>query len=776
MAKEKTFLPPTAKSAGKTKTLASNPDDGGGKASSHPDNEWNLEASHIKTESNDPLLGALVAVSRFFGRPYTPESLKAGLPLQNNRLSPDLFTRAAARAGLSARVTQREYSKIPEMVLPVVLLLKNGDACVLVSRSKSGRKAVVIFPETGTGSMEITKTELMDRYTGYVIFIKPEFQYKHRAEPLVPHFTKSWFWGTLRHFWPTYSQVILAACLINLFALASPLFVMNVYDRVVPNQALETLWVLAIGICLIFSFDFLLKTLRAYFLNNAGKRADILLSSRIFEQVLNLKLHSRPTSSGEFANRLREFETLREFFSSATMVAIVDLPFIFLFLYVIYIIGGVVVLAPAVAIPIVILSGIIIQLPLRRMVAQNAEEKSHKHGIIMETVAALDTVKSLGAESRMQSDWERFVGKAAKSSLSTQNVSSIGINFATMIMQLVTVGVIILGIGQIIDGMLTVGGLIACTIIAGRAMAPLGQVAGILARLNQSLSALKGLNEIMALPVERPAGKRFLSRPDVKGSIELQDVSFAYPGAEVLALHKVSFKIAAGEHVAIVGPVGCGKTTISRLIGGLYEPTEGAVLLDGTDIRQIDPADVRHAIGSVMQDVILFQGSVRDNIAISVPHADDAMILKASQLAGAHDFISQHPQGYDLLVGERGQLLSGGQRQFIALARALLPNPPVLLLDEPTSMMDNHTEALFTSRLKHVIGDKTVVAISHRTELLSLTERVIVMAQGKVVADGPRAKILGTGQKPQPGTARSQPVVKTTTTPGKPTKPKPTKP
>lgn len=705
---------------------------------------WSVSVKDVDNEAADPLLGALVLLTKHYGRPHSVNSLRSGLPLQDKRLTPALFVRAAARAGLSARVNRRELQEIPDMVLPAVLLLKGRDACVLLRRfEKDGvQMAEVAFPQSGGGADITPMKKIEHLYEGYAVFVKPDFGLKHRAESKDTKSAGDWFWDTMLKFWPTYSQVLLAAVLINLFALASPLFVMNVYDRVVPNHAEETLWVLALGVSIVIFFDFMLKTLRSYFVDNTGKRIDVLLSSKIFRQVLNIKMHARPDSSGAFANRLREFESLREFFSSAALVAMVDLPFVILFLIVIYAIGGVVVLAPALAVPVVLAVGIFLQWPMRRAISKEIEQKSQKHGVIMETIGALETVKSLGAESRMQRDWERFVGRAAKTSLGARLVAGTGINFSQTAMQLVTVGVILLGVYQIIEGEMTIGGLIACTIISGRSMAPLGQVAMLLSRYNQAMVALESLNEIMELPVEREAGKTFLSRPDVQGDVRFNNVSFNYPNVNVTAIDDVSFHVKPGEKMAFIGPIGSGKTTISRLIAGLYEPTEGSVLLDNTDLRQIDPSDVRSHIGVVMQEVLLFQGSVRDNIAMGAPFADDAMILEAAKLAGVHEFVSRHPQGYDWMVGERGQALSGGQRQAIGLARALITNPRILILDEPTSMMDMQAEKMFMHRLGTVLADKTMILITHRPTLLSLVNRVVILGNGKIVKDESKDDVL----------------------------------
>lgn len=710
--------------------------------------DWNLPPSEVGTDAADPLLGCLVAMTKHFGRPVTPEALVSGLPLVERRLTTGLFLRAADRADLSARIVKRKLQDIPDYVFPVVLLLKGRGACVAFRRL--GRDQMeILLPETGDGVETIEIEQLHQEYADHAIFLRPRYHYSQVQREILLGRGGSWFWGTLGRFWRTYMGVMIAAAIINLIALASPLFIMNVYDRVVPNNAIETLWVLAIGIGVVFGFDFVFRIMRAYLVDNAGKRADVLMSSRIFEHVLGITMRARPGSSGAFANQLRDFEWLRDFFTSATVVAIVDVPFLFLFVAVIWMIAGPVAYIPAIAIPVVIILGLLMQVPLRRSVRQATAEGSQKHGVMIETIAALDTVKSLGAEGRMQREWEKYSGVSANTGLRVRFLSGLGVNMASMVQHFTTVGVIVAGVYLIAEGELTIGGLIASTILTGRCMAPLSQVANILSRLNQSFAALKALNQIMMLPIERPLDKRYLSRPTLDGRLTFENATFAYPDAEVPALRDVSFDIKAGERVAIIGPVGSGKSTISRLLMKLYEVDSGSVLIDGTDVRQIDPTDIRKALGVLLQDVILFHGTVRDNIAMAAPHADDAMILRAAQLAGVHDFISQQPQGYDLLVGERGQTLSGGQRQCIALARALLPNPPILVLDEPTSMMDMPAENAFKVRLKQYMPGKTLVLITHRPSLLDIVDRIIVLSRGRVVADGPREEVLKKARRPQ---------------------------
>lgn len=723
--------------------------------------DWSIKPSSLTREATDPLLGTLVAITRHYGRPRSATALLAGLPLVDNRLTPDLFTRAAERAGLSTRLTARPLSSIGDHLLPAVLLLKGRSACLMLERTASGVR--VLLPETGMGETTIPEAELESLYSGHCFLVRPQVRFRDRASDPRVQGRGTWFWSTLKLFRGAYAQVAVAAFMVNLFALAGPMFTMNVYDRVVPNQAVETLWVLVIGIGTVYLFDFLLRVLRAYVVDHAGKRADVLMSARIFEQAMNVTLASRPGSAGAFASRLKEFESVRDFFTSATVTTLIDLPFIVLFLFVIFMIAGPVAFVPAAAVPIVVIGGFLLQWPLRSAVERSTEENTQKHSVLVEVISALDTVKSLGAEGRMQREWEQFCGASAKTGTQVKFLSGLGIHFSAFVQQIVTVGVVIAGVYLITLNELTVGGLIASTILTGRVMQPLGQVASLIARLHHARSARKSIDQLMALPVDRPEGAQYLARPDLQGGIEFNKVSFNYPDSQLPALSDISLFIKPGERVAIMGPVGSGKSTLARMILRLYDPTEGAILIDGTDIRQLDPADIRRAAGVVLQDTVLFRGTVRENIATSAPEADDSMILRAAALAGVHDFISRHPMGYDLPVGERGSQLSGGQRQAIALARALLPDPPLLVLDEPTSMMDVPAEQTLIRRLKDEMGDKTIILITHRPSLLALVDRIIVMGRGKIVADGPRDEILRAGQKKKP-TVMPQPTATTTAT------------
>ncbi len=708
-------------------------------ASTAASRDWEFPSNG--SARDDTLLGCLLLVGRMKQRHCTADSLTAGLPLVDNRLTPELFIRAARRINLAASITRRTLEEVSNLVLPAVLLLQDGRACVLERVSKDG-VARILLPEAGNGSKELPLSALSEIHSGYVIFVQDQYRFDERTSDAVLSRPRHWFRDTMAEAWPLYAEVGLAALLINLFALASPLFIMNVYDRVVPNQAIETLWVLGVGIAVVFLFDLLMRTLRSYFLDVAGKRADIVLSANVFERVLGTRMSARPHSVGAYANSLNEFDSFRDFFTSLTLTALIDLPFVFLFIFTIWLIGGPLALVPLLVLPLSLGAAVLIQRLLADNIAELLRHAAQKQATLIETLTGIETIKSLGAEGATQRRWEQVTGTIARLGLKTRFLSSSAINITVFLQHMATVGVIIYGVYLIAEGELSMGGLIAATILTGRALAPLAQVAGTLTRYNQARSAYAATDAIMQTPVERPADRVFLDRPQITGNIEFRNVSFSYPGQDVIALDNVSFRIRSGEHIAVIGRIGSGKSTIERLMLGLYEPASGAILMDDTDSRQIDPADLRHHIGYVPQDSFLFYGSVRDNIMTGMPYADDHAVLKAATIAGVTDFINRHPSGFDMQVGERGERLSGGQRQSITVARALLGDPPILVMDEPSNAMDNSTEERFKQRLADWSADRTLIIVTHRASLLSLVDRVIVMDSGRVIADGPKQRVL----------------------------------
>ncbi|HEY9240108.1 MAG TPA: type I secretion system permease/ATPase, partial [Burkholderiaceae bacterium] len=573
----------------------------------------------------------------------------------------------------------------------------------------------------------------------------PHFRFDARTAGMTaaaPPRARHWFWGALLQQRFVYRDVLWAALLVNLFALAFPLFSMNVYDRVVPNHAVETLWALAIGVVLVLGADLFMRLLRSHFVDAASARIDVQISASLMEKVLGMRLEHRAESVGSFASGLRGFEQVRDFIASSTVTALIDLPFALLFVAVMLWIS------PWLALPVVVAGLVVLGLGwmghrrLHELAETTYRAAAMRHATLIESLTGIETIKSQGAESVVQRRWERANLFLAKTGVKMRSLTSKAVYGTSTLIQLASVAIVVVGVYLIGQRELTMGALIASSMLAARALAPAGQIVGLMMQYQGARTALENLNLVMDKPVERPLGQSFVERPALRGEIEFRNVRFAYPGRTDAALDGVSFKIAPGEKVALIGRVGSGKSTIQRLILGLYQPSEGAVLLDGIDLRQLDPADVRRNCGYVSQDVTLFYGSLRENIAFGLPFAHDSAVVAAAEAAGMTDLVNRHPRGFDMAVGERGESLSGGQRQSVGLARAVLHNAPMLLLDEPTSAMDFSTEAQVTTRIGAFAHDKTVVLVTHRTSMLAMVTRVIVLDGGRVVADGPRDRIM----------------------------------
>ena len=717
----------------------------------HPDegDPRRIEEQNVRF---DPLLDSVIAIANIFGITTTLEALSAGLPLEGNRLTPDLLPRAAARAGLTAKLARRSLDDLRPGLLPAILLLKGNQACLLLEWLPSG-EARVRFPENGESSDVLTREELEHLFAGIVCFVRPIFKFDLRSPDTGQSKSQHWFWSVVFQNWRLYRDSLLAALLINVFALAMPMFSMIVYDRVVPNRAVETLWVLSIGVLLMMLFDTLLRVLRAYILDTAGKRIDVTLSARIMERVLGLGMPDRPTSVGSFAANLRAFESVREFVASATITTLVDIPFVFVFFFVIAWISPWLLLPPLFCIALLILASMVVQQKMQELVEVTQRANSQRNATLVESLVGIETVKFMVAESSFQRKWEQSTVFLAQNGTKLKLLSSSIMSLVQLLQQLVSVVVIIIGVYLLSENQLSMGGIIAASMLAGRAMAPFGQVAGLLMQYHNAKSGLASIEMHMQTQPERADASSFLHRARFQGTIEFKNVSFSYPGQQQAVLRNVSFKIQAGEKVAFIGRVGSGKSTIQRLVLGLYQPTEGAILIDGIDLRQIDPAELRRAAGFVSQDVSLFFGTLKDNITLGTPFADDRDIVAAAEIAGVTEFANRHPRGFDMLIGERGESLSGGQRQAIGIARAVLNNAPILLLDEPSSAMDHQSEDLLKARLKRFTQGKTVILVTHRTSLLELVDRLIVIDNGKVMADGAKPQVIEALQSGRVGRA-----------------------
>tara|TARA_Y100001956_G_scaffold81064_1_gene97661 strand:- start:6935 stop:9049 length:2115 start_codon:yes stop_codon:yes gene_type:complete len=690
----------------------------------------------------DPLLNSLIYVSRYYGLANSPEALINGLPLADGKLTPFLFPRSAERAGLVAKENRSPLNEISQLVLPVVLLLKSGDACVLNSISEDKSEVEIVTGDSGLVPVSISWNDLEEQYIGRYFLVKKQFRYDERSPEVLKTKEGHWFWSTIWQSKHIYRDVLIASILINLFAVAAPMFTRLVYDKVVPNLAFETLWVLASGIFVIFLFDLLLKLMRSYFIDVAGKKSDILISSKLFSKVMGIRMEARPPSVGAFARHLQEFESIREFFTSATIGSLIDLPFAILFLLLIWLMAGNLVLVPIVGVLILIVYSLLIQGPLRHTIEEGSRLASQKYANLIESLAGLETVKLFGAQSQFQFRWEEAVAHMANWNIKSRRITDGIQNTAGFVQQASNIGMIILGVYLIAEGELTMGGLIAATMLSGRAIGPMVQLSLLSTRYNQAKSSMTIIEQVMEMPDEQEEGKRYIHRPIVHGKIELDKVTFHYPDSPIASVRDLSLTIQPGEKVAIIGRIGSGKTTLERLIMGLYQPTEGHVRIDDTDIQQLHHIDIRRNIGCVPQDSQLFFGSIRDNITLGRPLADDRDVMDAANRAGVTVFTQQDPAGLERQVGEGGLLLSGGQRQAVSIARALLGRPPVLLMDEPTSAMDNRSEMHIKQQLAQLKKSETLILITHKTSMLDVVDRVIVMEKGCVIADGPKSEVL----------------------------------
>jgi len=699
-----------------------------------------------RSQHDDPLLDGLLTLCSLHHKPASRAMLTTGLPLAAQRLGAELLPRAAARAGLQGRLLQRKLEQIPTIALPAMLLLKEGRCAVLIGWE--GDNARLLLSESDGGEVRVDRELLSQDYSGRVFFAQPQHKFDVTNGTLIPR-AHSWFRETLKRSRWLYADAIAASLVINLIALAAPLFVMNVYDRVVPNQATSTLWVLAIGICGAYLFDLLLKGLRSLCLDLAGKKTDLIISATLFERIVGMAMKVRPARVGSYAQNIHEFQGMRDFLTSLTLASLIDLPFTLIILLVIALLGGHLVWIPIVAFPLALGIGHLLQKPLTATLERTMALGAERQSSLIETLAGLDAVKVNNAESERQYQWEQTIGTLSRLELRVKVLSGLAMNITLLIQQLAGVAMIIFGVYQIIDGNLSMGGLVACYMLSGRALGPLAQLSGLLTRYQQAKVTMVSVDQMMELPQERNFDERPLSRQVLQGAMEFRAVDFTYPNQQTLALRGVNLNVRPGEKIGIIGRSGSGKSSLAKLLVGLYQPDSGSLLVDGVDIRQIDVSELRHNIGYVAQDIQLLAGTLRDNLVSGARYVDDEMVLQAAELAGVHEFARLHPQGYELQVGERGQNLSGGQRQNVALARALLLNPPILLLDEPTSAMDNTGEERLKQRLQAVIENKTVILVTHRASLLSLVDRLLVIDRGQILADGPKAAVMEALKKGQ---------------------------
>ena len=650
--------------------------------------------------------------------------------------------------GFENTLSKRDLQDIPSLAVPLVLMLHNEEAAVVVRIEGVGRNRIYFLRQIDGLEQQLSHDELVSLYLGYCWFIKPKVTADNRSDLPEYHLPKSWFWKVIWRFKGYYYQVILATFIINFLALVSSLYVMNVYDRVIPNQAYETLWVLSIGVMLAILFEFLAKMIRGHLTDIAGKKADLIISSAIFRRMMALRLADRPASAGSYANNLREFESVREFMTSASLLVLVDLPFLLLFITVIFIVGGKLAIVPAIIIPIVIIVGFIVQRPLSRYINESMKESSQRQGLAVEALEGIETLKTNNATGWAQQRWDTYTAKTSASSIKVKDTANFMINFSVAMQQLNTVFLVLFGTYLIHNEntaeRITMGALIAAVILSGRALSPLAQVAGLATRFQQAKLALEGLNNIIERPIERVPERKYISPSNIQGNITFENTCFQYQEDGKPAVSNLNLQIRAGEKIGILGRIGSGKSTMLKLASGLYDGSTGNVMLDNIDMRQIDPNFLRSQILLLGQSPRLFLGTLRENmdLARSDGYSSDQELLEALQRFGLDKIIRSHPKGLDMPLGEDGLGLSGGQKQIIALARMTLRNPRIVLLDEPTTGLDQATERMSLQAISQWAQDKTLLVVTHRPQVLQIVNRIIVMDEGKVVMDGPRDLIL----------------------------------
>lgn len=650
--------------------------------------------------------------------------------------------------GFENQILQRKLIDIPKLAVPVVLLLKDSEAAVVTKIFHEGDVRTYRIQQLDGMMLEISEQDLAEQYLGYAWFIKPKISSDLRSELPEYHMPKAWFFKVIWRFKKYYYQVIISTFLINFLALVSSLYVMNVYDRVIPNKSYNTLWVLSIGVFVAISFEFIAKLIRAHLTDIAGKKADLIISSALFRRVLGINLQERPASSGSYASNLREYESVREFMTSASLLTLVDLPFLILFIGVIWIVGGYLALVPLTIIPTVIIVGIIAQGPLSKYINESMRESSQRQGLAVEALEGIETLKTNNAFNWAQKRWDFFTAKTSASSIKLKDTSNFVINFSVAMQQLNTVGLVLLGTylihSQSPDHKITMGALIASVILSGRALAPLAQIAGLATRFQQAWLALKGANSIIERKTDRDHNRNYVTLKTVKGKINFNNVQFIYTKDGAPAIDGFKLEIKPGEKVGILGKIGSGKSTALKMAVGFYEPTKGAVCLDDVDLRQIDPNYLRNQVLLLEQNPHIFLGTLRENLDIARMDgfSSDQDLILALHRFGLDKLIRSHPRGLDMPIGENGLGLSGGQKQVLALARMTLRDPRVVLLDEPTTGLDQNTENQALYSIANWCRNRTMLVVTHRPQVLKIVNRIVVVENGKVVMDGPRDAVL----------------------------------
>jgi ATP-binding cassette subfamily C protein LapB len=696
----------------------------------------------LSATTDDPVLDCLVFLAAHNEKPASPVLVKAGLALDENGSLPFHQIEAALdHIGMRGRKLRKSVSRLRQRDMPAILRLDAGRSIVLLGRS---HQDLLVFMPGNREVSWVPRAAVEEHYTGDAVVVEPDPTRDRESErPWLKAKRSHWFWSEFWKVRKSFYPVLLAAAIINLLALALPLFTMNVYDRIIPNRSVASLWVLAVGVFLALGLEFALRLARARVVDEVGREMDAKLSQKLFEKVMNIPLAAREGSTGAFTRRVSDYESVRDFFASTTVVLVVDMLFLFVFLAVIAMLAGWLVMVPLAGIVLMLIAGVALQRAMARASLDAQADSSLQHSVLVESIGGQETLKAVRAEGRMLGRWRRFAHASAITQERLRRLTAVSINLATLCQQGISIGLIIGGFYLFNSGSISMGAIIAIVMLAGRALAPVGQFAFLMTRARQATLTLRSLQTLTEGPDERDTNSRSIIPEITRGEITLEHASFRYPNASKNSLSDLSLTIHPGERIGIIGRVASGKSTLGRVICGLYPPSEGVYLIDGLDSRQHHPHQIRSAFRYVGQDAELFSGTVRDNLTLGASKVDDARLIDAVQRSGAGIFLSRDASGFDLLVGERGAKLSGGQRSFLVLARALVEPCKLLYLDEPTGAMDTQTEAWFIDHLKTALtSDQTLIVSTHRNAMLRIVDRLIVLDQGRVVADGPRDSVL----------------------------------
>ena len=687
-------------------------------------------------------LDALVAVSRHYRLDGSQERVRveAEWRARGNALD-DVIEHMARQLGLVAVFDRLVPGMLDPWRLPMIAEFGDGQVGVLEQIDGDGNVTVRLSGERGLGTT-IERDALLQR-TRRVLLVKPQASVPDaRVDEYIKPWQADWLFKEALKEWPRYLDVMLASTVANVLTLAAMLFTMQVYDRVVPAQSIPTLWVLFGGLLIALTFAFAMRVLRTHITDLVGRRADLRISDRVFGHALRIRNDARPRSTGSFVSQLRELEQIRELTTSTTITALADLPFFVLFLGVIWLIGGHLVLVPLAALPLLLIPGLLAQRPLARLSRSGMRESSIRSAMLVETVQNMDDIKLLRAEPRFQNQWNHLNETTATIGMKTRRLTGMLNAWTQEVQQLVYACVVLVGAYAVMNAELSVGVLVACSMLASRMVAPLGQMTGVMVRWQQAKVAREGLDELMKRPVDQPERSLRVHRPVLRGHYALGDVRFGYPDAGRPVLELKRLEIAAGEKVALLGRNGAGKSTLLQLLAGLQFPQSGQVLLDEVKTSVLDPMDMRRDIALLNQHAALFYGTLRENLTLGMPHASDDDLVRALVLSGADAVVRSLPEGLDYTVQEGGHGLSGGQRQTLLLARTLMRSPNVLLLDEPTAWLDEASERRFIDGMEAWLASRTLVVATHRPAVLKWVDRVVVLENGRIVRDGPKDEVL----------------------------------